>query len=55
MLEVKPTGQHGCTATGSGRNGRGISFRRQRGDTLLNNNNNNNNNNNHDSVFLLSP
>jgi len=37
MLEVKRTGQHGCTAVGSGRNiGRDrISFHRYRGDSLL--------------------
>ena len=28
MLEVEPTGQRGRTATESGQNGRGISFRR---------------------------
>jgi len=35
MLEVEPTCQHGRTATGNGRNGRRISFRRHRGDILL--------------------
>jgi len=35
MLEVEFTGQHGRTATGSGRNGRRISFRRHRSDILL--------------------
>ena len=35
MLEVESTSQRGLTATGSGRNWRGISFRRQRGDILF--------------------
>jgi len=30
MLEVEPTGQRGRAGTGSGRNGRGVSFRRHR-------------------------
>jgi len=34
VLEVGPTGQRGRTATKSGRNGWGISFRRYRGDIL---------------------
>ena len=35
MLDVKPTGQRGRTASGSVRNGRGISFRHRRLDTSL--------------------
>ena len=35
MLEVEPTGHTGCTAHGSSKMGRGISFHRHRGDTAL--------------------
>jgi len=35
MLEVEPTDQRSHAAIGNGRDGRSISFRRSRGDTLL--------------------